>query len=323
MTSFSFGAYCTAAVFDGGRAVWALGDGTVRDEDGLAAGAHDGAVLAAAVHPKGGILSGGDDGRVVLTRGGAAQMLAELPAGRWVERLAVSAASNLLAFASGRELHVRDLADTRFARVFPHERSVADLAFDSGGRRIAVATYGGAQVWLARIAEQRPTLLRYAGSHVAVSFSPDGRFLMSAMQDNQLHGWRLSDGKDMRMGGYPAKVKSLSWLDDGPLLAASGAHWVLVWPFGGANGPVGKEASEMGVNESCKVTLVAGALKGTLLAAGTDDGRVWMADLRASRREYLKAEKGAPVTALALSADARRIAWGDEDGEAGVAETPL
>ena len=34
----------------------------------------------------------------------------------------------------------------------------------------------------------------------------------------------------------------------------------------------------------------------------------------------LKADKGTPITALAMSADARRVAWADEDGFAGVAE---
>jgi hypothetical protein len=97
----------------------------------------------------------------------------------------------------------------------------------------------------------------------------------------------------------------------------------VVWPFGGANGPMGKTASEIGVDAASKVTVVAGAANAPVLAAGTDDGRVWIADLKHSRREMLKAEKGAAVTALALSSDARRVAWGDEDGEAGAAESPL
>jgi WD40 repeat protein len=322
MSTFAFDAYVTTALFDGETAAWALGDGTVRLEDGSAVQAHEGAVLAAALHPKGGVVTGGDDGRLVRSAGGAADTIAELP-GRWVEVVRASPASGLIAFSSGRELHVRDGADPKFERVFRHELSVADLAFEPKGRRIAVATYGGAQLWLARIADQRPTTLRYAGSHVAVSFSPDGRFLMSSMQDNQLHGWRLSDGRDMRMGGYPAKVKSMAWLADGMLLATSGASGAVVWPFGGANGPMGKEASEVGVDESSAVTVVAGASKGTLLVAGADDGRIWAADLKSSRREYLKAEKGPPITALALSPKADRVAWGDEEGGAGVAPTPL
>jgi WD40 repeat protein len=158
---------------------------------------------------------------------------------------------------------------------------------------------------------------------VATLFSPDGRFVMSSMQDSQLHGWRLSDGKDMRMGGYPAKVKSMAFLADGMLLATSGASGAIVWPFGGANGPMGKEASEIGAEQGALVTAVAGTPKGSVVVAGTDDGRVWIADLARSRREMLKAEKGPPITALAISPRGDRIAWGDEDGGAAVADNPL
>ena len=45
---------------------------------------------------------------------------------------------------------------------------------------------------------------------MAISFSPDGRFLVTAMQEPTLHGWRMVDGKHMRMAGYSAKVRSIS-----------------------------------------------------------------------------------------------------------------
>ncbi|MDB5495448.1 MAG: hypothetical protein JWP86_2785, partial [Phenylobacterium sp.] len=56
------------------------------------------------------------------------------------------------------------------------------------------------------------------------------------------------------------------------------------------------------------------------VAAGLDDGRVWACDLAGQKLIPLKAEKGSPITALAMSPDAKRVAWGDEDGGAGVAE---
>ena len=41
--------------------------------------------------------------------------------------------------------------------------------------------------------DQKPAKLTWAGSHVALVWSPDGKFLISAMQENQLHGWRVID----------------------------------------------------------------------------------------------------------------------------------
>ena len=315
----TFDAYVTAALFEkSGQAAFALGDGTVRFEGGAVVEAHQGAVLCAAAHPSGeGVVSGGDDGRLVWSRPGEVAVLAEIK-GRWIDALTASAESGLIAFAAGREAHVRDAKNPDFAAVFVHERTVADVAFDAKGRRLAAATYGGASLWWARILEQKPQRLSWAGSHIGLLWSLDGRFLVSAMQENQLHCWRITDAKDMRMGGYPSKIKSMAFLAKGMLLATSGAQGAVVWPFGGANGPMGKEATEVGFDEGSLVTRVVGSATQPIVAAGIDDGRVWTADLRGGRVRYLKAEKGPPVTALAMSADGARIAWGDEAGGAGV-----
>ena len=138
------------------------------------------------------------------------------------------------------------------------------------------------------------------------------------MQDSQLHGWRLKDAKDLRMGGYPSKVRSVSFLSKGSLMATSGAQGAVLWPFIGANGPMGREATEIGYDEGSLVTQVASRPQNGLLAAGLNDGRVWLADPAGQGLNFLKAEKGSPVVALAMSRDAGRIAWADEDGNAGV-----
>jgi WD40 repeat protein len=314
----NFDAYVTEVLFADGTAVFALGDGAVAFEDGTRLEAHDGAVLCATRHPSGkGIVTGGDDGRVAWSRAGGTEVLAEIK-GRWIDAIDAAADSGLIAFCAGRELHVRDAADPAFSRTFTHEKSVAGLAFDPRGRRIAAATYGGVALWYARIEGQKPVMLRWAGSHVAVAFSPDGKFLLSAMQENALHGWRLSDAKDMRMGGYPSKIKSITFVEGGQWLATSGANGVVLWPFQGANGPMGKQATEVGFDESCMVARLAADPAGDLIVAGLDDGRVWVCDLKTQKLEMLKAEKGPPITAVALDGR-RRAAWGDEEGGAGVA----
>src|SRR5438045_1161815 len=122
---------------------------------------------------------------------------------------------------------------------------------------------------------------------------------MSAMQENQLHGWRLSDAKDLRMGGYPAKVKSLAFLTKGQLMATSGAQGAVVWNFSGPSGPMGREAAEIGYEQASMVVRVAAAPERTLLAAGLDDGRVWVSDLTGREIRPLKSEKSSAISALA------------------------
>jgi WD40 repeat protein len=321
MKSTSFDAQITAIVFDTEGAIFALGDGSVRFEGGEFSAAHDGAILCAVPHPSGeGVITGGDDGRLIWHRRGEAGVLATSTKGQWIDAVDASAESGLIAFSAGKTLTVLDAKDAGFRRDFQHERTVSGVAFEPKGRRIATSTYGGAALWFARIAEQKPTLLKWAGSHTAVTFSPDGAFVVTAMQDNQLHGWRIKDQKNLRMGGYPSKVRSMSFLSNGQLMATSGAQGAVLWPFVGANGPMGREATEIGFDEGSLVAVVASRPRHGLLAAGLNDGRVWLADPAGQGLNFLKADKGAPITALAMSADATRVAWADEDGNAGVAE---
>ncbi len=317
----TFDAQVTAALFDGAGAVFALGDGSVRFESGEWNAAHDGAILCAAVHPSGeGVITGGDDGRVIWHRRGEAGVLATAAKGQWVDAIDASAESGLIAFSAGKTLSVIDAKDPGFRRDFVHERTVSGVAFEPRGRRIATSTYGGAALWFARIAEQKPTLLKWAGSHTAVTFSPDGAFVITAMQDAQLHGWRIKDQKNLRMGGYPSKVRAMSFLSNAQLLATAGAQGAVLWPFVGSNGPMGREATEIGFDESALVALVASRPRHGQLAAGLNDGRVWLADPAGQGLNFLKADKGAAIVALAMSPDAKRVAWADEDGNAGVAE---
>ncbi|HEY5106262.1 MAG TPA: WD40 repeat domain-containing protein [Caulobacteraceae bacterium] len=313
-------AYVSEVLFEASGAVFALGDGVVRWADGAAEEAHDGAVLCAAPHPSGeGVITGGDDGRLVWSRPGVVQCLAHLR-GRWVDAVATAPSQGLIAFASGRELRVLAAGDAGFERRFIHEKSVAALAFDAKGRRLAAATYGGVALWYAKIADQKPVMLRAAGSHIGALFSPDARFVVSSLQEGALHGWRISDAGEMRMGGYPAKVHSLAFVDDGAWLATSGARAMVLWPFGGASGPMGRHAVELGPDPSASVARVAGSADGAIVAAGLDDGRIWTGDVNTQKIEQLAAATGRPITAMVLAGS--RLAWGDDAGGAGVIDLP-
>jgi hypothetical protein len=114
----------------------------------------------------------------------------------------------------------------------------------------------------------------------------------------------------------------MAFVSKGMLLATAGAPGAVVWPFSGAEGPMGKEAAEIGFDEASLVTRVAGTPDRGILAAGADDGRVWACELTSRRLNPIKAEKGPPITALAVTADGKRLAWGDEEGGAGVVDLP-
>ena len=56
--------------------------------------------------------------------------------------------------------------------------------------------------------------------------------------ENALHGWRLRDKGNLAIAGYPAKIKSFTWVGDTPHLATSGADEAICWPFDGKFGPM-------------------------------------------------------------------------------------
>lgn len=316
---FAFDAQVTSILFDQSGWAFALGDGAVHFENGAQVEAHEGAVLCATVHPSGnGVVTGGDDGKLVWSRSDEEPVVLAVAKNQWIDAVDASSASGLIAFSYGKTLTVIDPSDAGFRREFVHDRTVSGVAFDPKGRRIAASTYGGAALWYARIEKQQPVKLAWAGSHTSVAFSPDAAFVVTTMQDNQLHGWRLKDAKNLRMGGYPSKVRTLGFLANGQLLATSGAQGAVLWPFVGSNGPMGREATEIGYDETTLVNVVATRTPHGLLAAGLADGRIWTAHPASHGLNPVKTDKGAPIVALTLSPAADRVAWADEDGKAGV-----
>ncbi|MDV6331641.1 WD40 repeat domain-containing protein [Asticcacaulis sp. 201] len=313
----SFESYVVAALFDAlDDPIVALGDGRIvfPDADKVFDAHPNAGVLSAVIHPTGlGVITGGDDGRVVWTSKDAGPIELARHPGAWIDVVAVAPEGQVIAYAAAKTVYVLDLLKKE-TKTFKNEHSVSDLCFEPKGRKLYCATYNGVSIWFSRIAEQKPQKLFWAGSHTKIAMAPSGDFVITAMQENALHGWRLKDSKDMRMGGYPAKIKSLDFFAKGKLLATSGANGAVVWPFLRPNGPMGEEASEINPQDGTMVSVVAGAPEDTILSAGTEDGRVWLAELQSTHVEWIKREKGAAITALAMSGEANRLVFGDEDG---------
>jgi WD40 repeat protein len=167
--------------------------------------------------------------------------------------------------------------------------------------------------------EAAPVKLAWPGAHIAAAFSPDGKYLMTAMQENALHGWRLADAQDLRMSGYPAKTRSLSWSVKGRFLATSGAHAAVLWPFHFKDGPMGKQPLELGTREVL-VSRVACHPRQELLAIGYQDGMVLLVRFADAKEALARHAGDGPVSALAWDAAGKRLAFGTEEGAAGVLE---
>ena len=281
--------------------------------------AHDGAVLSLSADTIGhGFLTGGDDNALCRIDGAAGTAAALAKGRRWVAHVASVVDTKrpedggLIAFASGRQVELRDGTGT-LIKTLDHEATVSGIAFDARGKRVAASHYNGASLWFTGAKSESARRLAWKGSHLGVALHPDGEALVTAMQENELHGWRLPDGHNMRMSGYPQKTLSFGFSRNGRWLATSGAEAVVLWPFFGG-GPMGKAPTELaGVPDSACVR-VAFHPQQDIVAAGFADGTVLMSDV-ASKRVLPACGPGrGAVSALAFSPDGSRLAFGTESG---------
>ena len=312
------GAPVTAAFPTRGGVAAGFGDGVVRffepDAPPVVVKAHGGAVLTLVADPASdGVLTGGDDGRFLrVSPDGTVEELATFGT-RWVD--CVAAAPGYIACSSGHTAHVWRIGDTN-AQAFEHPSTVGGLAFDAKARRLAVAHYGGATVWERGERRWKSSTLLWKGSHGTLAFSPDGKYLVTAMQENALHGWRLRNKADMRMSGYPAKVKSFAWVGAAPYLATSGADEAICWPFDGKDGPMGRAPATCAYGGKQLCTAVTGLVGHNGVIAGFADGSVLAGRVSVENDAedfVVKGSSGTPISALAITPDAWLFV-GDEAG---------
>jgi hypothetical protein len=313
------GAGVVAAHFLGPTAVFVLA------EEALLMVSPDGEERRAAVHG-GGILSsvadgtrlvtGGDDGKVVVTAAnGDVTVVATDAKRRWIDRVALGP-DGAVAWSAAKTAFVKPAKGDERRLDVP--TTPGGLCFAPKGLRLAIAHYNGVSLWFPN-ASAPPELLDWKGSHLAVTFSPDGKFLVTAMQEPTLHGWRVADRKHMRMAGYAAKVRSIDWSADGRWLATGGAEQLILWPFQSKDGPMGKAPRMLAPYKSL-VAVVACHPAQEAVAVGFEDGLVLLVRIEDGAEVIAKRPGSAPVSALAWEPAGTRLAFGTEDGEAGLVD---
>ena len=276
---------------------------------------HGGGILCA-VSDGERIVTGGDDGKVVaLDAKGEVAVLATDPKRRWIDNVTVHN-DGTIAWSAGKAAYVKSPKGEEKSLEVPS--TVGGLAFAPKGLRLAIAHYNGATLWFPNMAATAE-FLPWAGSHLAVMFSPDNKFLVTAMHEPALHGWRLADNRHMRMTGYPGRVKSMSWSADGKFLATSGADAVIMWPFASKDGPMGKEPAMLAPMQA-RVAAVACHPKQGVLAAGYSDGTILMVRLEDGAEILVRRNATPAVSALAWNAKGTLLAFADEEGNAGLLE---
>ncbi|WP_142417044.1 WD40 repeat domain-containing protein [Bartonella massiliensis] len=278
---------------------------------------HQGIISSHFSHDNTAIITGGEDGKVCqTTEGGHTELLSQKER-KWISNVAFGP-QKAFAFSSARLAFVHVGKEQQ---ELTHERSIEGLAFAPKGLRLAVAHYNGVTLhWLST--QTSPTTLVWKGAHCGVTFSPDNRYVISTMQENALHGWRLSDHQHLRMSGYPSKVKSWSWSAKGKWLATSGASAAIVWPFHTKDGPMGKAPLELGTRANALVSTVSCHPSQEIVAIGFNDGMILAAHFRDEKEILLKGYGKSAISALNWDQTGHNLTFGSENGECGMINIP-
>jgi WD40 repeat protein len=266
------------------------------------------------------LLTGGEDGKVMRIRAdGSFDELAHVPR-KWVSTVA-GGPQGAVAYGIGKSAFVRLNDGT--TKEFTEQRTVEGIAFAPKGMRIAVARYNGVSLhWVAMNGD--PVDLEWKGAHTGVTFSEDNKYIVTIMQENALHGWKMEatkagmESRHMRMSGYPAKVKSISWSSKGKWLASSGAPAAIVWPFSGKDGPMGKAPLELGTRANILVTQVAFHPVEEVLAIGFMDGMVLGVRIGDGKEALLRRPGKGAISSLSWSGNGKLLAFASEAGDCGV-----
>jgi len=321
LVSNARGTFCVAAVGDGQLLIVPSDDA---GEDPKFIQAHDGISLELAADADAhGMISCGDDGRVFLVDPGMAAptMLVEHK-GKWVDHV-TGEASGHRAYAVGKMLYRLNESGEEVAPPFAMPSSIGGLSFSPNGKRLAVSHYNGVHLFWTNAPETEPDILEWKGSHLNMMWSPDNSFLVTAMQDNSLHGWKMGAalksqeaGNEMHMQGYQAKVHSMGFTAKGKYLATSGAEQIVCWPFFDG-GPWNKQPLTLGGSEGRLVSRVAPHPRDEMVAAGFEDGMIILAPLDGRLEVMINepvAAKGAGVIGLSWNGEGDALVAALENG---------
>ncbi len=220
-----------------------------------------------------------------------------------------------MAWSAGKQAFVRAGKDAERTLELPS--TPGGLAFAPKGLRLAIAHYNGVTLWFPN-AQTEPERLDWKGSHLGVTVSPDGQIpghhhagadaaRLAARRRARTCACRAIRRACARSAGPPG----------GKWLATSGSNQLMLWPFQAKDGPMGKQPRILAPMEP-QIEVVACHPKQDVVAVGYADGLVLIVRIEDGAEVLARKPGGAAGQCARLERLRRTLAFGTEDGDAGV-----
>ena len=274
------------------------------------------------------LASAGQDGLARIWNVDTGELAHELrasdTASDWCEHAQFSPDGKLLATTAGKTLRVWKSTGERVFESTAHDSTIAALSWRPDSSGVATGCYNGAQLFRARDGvweSESYEELRWKGSIISLTWSPNGRYVAGGSQEATIQFWRLPyrEGEELFMSGYATKIRELSWDNTSRFLASGGGEIITVWDVSG-KGPRGTTPKQL-EGHAERVSALTFQHRGPLLASGGVDGRVFIWDIAKSQRHRQELIPPSPIAELVWSPDDTALAIGAADGSVCVWET--
>ncbi|MEV0089480.1 hypothetical protein [Saccharopolyspora sp. NPDC050642] len=225
----------------------------------------------------------------------------------WSASAAWDKKSQFLAVADGRRVRVLDRdGATRWSSA-PLSSTVTNVLWPRGRLRVAASSYQGVTIFEPET-NRITNALEAPGAISGLASAPNGRWVVGGSQDATLHGWKVDDGSDFEMSGFPATVSHLAFEDGGRWMACESAEVLTCWDFSG-RGPTGR-AGVVLIGHQAAVSVFAWVPgHRQILVSGDQDGNVlvWRIAGTTQPGDELRPASGVrdddPVTAIITSSN--------------------